>query len=194
MAMIGLRYPICAQITEDGGTTTYSGGTVIGRAIKADMSIEVTDDKLYADDAVAETAKEFKSGKVTLNADDIPDEIKAVIFGHKQEDAGITGETEVKMLISGGNDDGSPVGLGFYGVKQLNGSRKYRAIWLTKVKFGVNSESLETKGESISFQTPTIEGDIMTDAAGNWKKEVTLSTASAAIAWLNKMAGIEVSA
>lgn len=34
----------------------------------------------------------------------------------------------------------------------------------------------------------------MTDAAGNWKKEVTLSTASAAIAWLNKMAGIEVSA
>ena len=56
---------------------------------------------------------------------------------------------------------------------------KYRYFWLYKVKFGIPDTNLETKGDSITFQTPTIEGTVMRrnkpDALGRhpWKAEVT---------------------
>jgi hypothetical protein len=48
-----------------------------------------------------------------------------------------------------------------------------------RVKFGVPSTNLQTKGDSITFNTPSIEGTIMRrnklDAKGKhpWKAEVT---------------------
>ncbi len=54
---------------------------------------------------------------------------------------------------------------------------KYRYFWLYRVKFGVPSTNLATKGDSITFSTPTIEGTISRrnklDGNGNhpWKAE-----------------------
>ena len=59
---------------------------------------------------------------------------------------------------------------------------KYRYYWLYRVKFGIPATNLQTKGDSISFQTPTIEGTIMrrnkVDYNDNhpWKAEVTEGT------------------
>ena len=80
-----------------------------------------------------------------------------------------------KVLISSSEDRGAPVAIGFR-AKKSNG--KYRYFWLYRVKFGVPETNLETKGDSISFKTPTIEGVIMRrnklDANDNhpWKAEV----------------------
>ena len=63
------------------------------------------------------------------------------------------------MVISASEDGGNPVAIGFR-AKKSNG--KYRYFWLYRVKFGIPSTSLATKGDSITFSTPTIEG---TDAA-----------------------------
>ena len=52
-------------------------------------------------------------------------------------------------------------------------------FWLYKVKFGIPATNLATKGESITFSTPTIEGTIMRrnklDSKNKhpWKAEVT---------------------
>ena len=52
-------------------------------------------------------------------------------------------------------------------------------FWLYKVKFGIPATNLTTKGESIEFSTPTIEGTVMrrnkVDGQGKhpWKAEVT---------------------
>lgn len=51
--------------------------------------------------------------------------------------------------------------------------------WLYRVKFGIPSTSLATKGDSITFSTPTIEGTVLRrnkpDGSGKhpWKAEVT---------------------
>ena len=61
--------------------------------------------------------------------------------------------------------------------KKANG--KYRYFWLYRVKFGIPSTNLTTKGDSIEFSTPTIEGTVLrrnkVDGLGNhpWKAEVS---------------------
>lgn len=70
----------------------------------------------------------------------------------------------------------SPVAIGFR-AKKSNG--KYKYFWFYRVKFGIPATSLATKGDSITFSTPTIEGTIMrrnkVDENNNhpWKAEVT---------------------
>ena len=73
-------------------------------------------------------------------------------------------------------DGGKPVAIGFR-AKKSNG--KYRYFWLYRVKFGIPSTSLATKGDSITFSTPTIEGTVLRrnkpDGSGKhpWKAEAT---------------------
>lgn len=188
MAQIGLKYLICAPITETSNTVSYSDGLVMSYAIKTDLSIEINDAKLYADDRIVESIKEFRSGKLTLNGDHLAYEVLALILGHKVETITPGGG---KKLTARGDDDGKPVGVGFYSTTIKDSVKKHRAIWLRKVKFSIPNESLETKGDNITFQTPSIEGTILTDILGVWKEEATFDTEIAAKEWLNTLADME---
>lgn len=80
------------------------------------------------------------------------------------------------VLISGGEDISQYVAIGFR-AKKSNG--KYKYYWLYRVLFGIPATSLATKGDSITFSTPTIEGAIYRrnkpDGKNKhpWKAEVT---------------------
>ena len=188
MAQIGLQYLICAPITETPTKVSHSDGIVMSYAIKADISIELNEAKLSADNRIVENIKEFKAGKLALNGDHLSYQTLELILGHKVEQLPDGGET----LIAKGDDDGKYVGVGFYATSIKDGVKKYRAIWLQKIKFGVPNESLETKGDGgIKFQTPNIEGTVLTDIFGVWKQEGVFETEGAAIAWLNSKAGIK---
>ena len=190
MAQIGLKYLICSKLTETDSAATYGTGLVMSKAIKVDLAIEINEGKLYADDQIVENIKEFKSGKLTLNGDHISYETQSLILGHTLQDID-SGPN--KKMVAKGEDDGAFVGIGFYATTINGGVRKYRAIWFTKVKFGIPGESLETKGDAINFQTPTIEGTILTDITGTWKVEATFTSEAEAKAWLNELASIETS-
>jgi len=174
MAKIGLRYPVYKSANSKG---------VIGKAIQADISISTNDVKLYADDVVVESDKSFKSGTITLGIDDLSDEIQTEFLGHKKDEQ--TGE-----IIANGNDENPYVGIGFYGIKKVNNVIKYRAIWLPKVQFAEPADTNKSKGETVEFNTPTLEGTIMMDDDGNWKYEQTFSTEDEAKAYLENKAGI----
>ena len=174
MAKIGLKYPVYKGETTQG---------VIGKAIQADISIEVNDVKLYADDAIAESDKSFSGGTLTLGIDDLSDEVYATLLGHEVNP--VTGE-----ITAAGGDDGPYVGIGFYGAKKVGGVRKYRAIWLPKVQFAEPNDENATKGENVEFRTPSLEGTIMVDDNGDWKKENTFDTEDEAKAYLEEKAGI----
>jgi len=186
MAQVGLKYLVCAPITETENEVEYDGGLVMSRAIKVDMSIEINEAKLYSDDRVTENIREFKSGKVTLNGDHLEYEVLSLILGHKVE----TLQGGGKKLTAHADDEGEYVGIGFYSTTLKSGVKKYRSVWLRKVKFGIPNESLETKGDNINFQTPSIEGAILTDILGNWKEEATFNTENEAKAWLDNIADI----
>lgn len=183
MATIGLKYLVAAKSTESATASTFANGFVIGKAIKADFSIESNDTKLYADDAVAESDRSFKSGKITLGVDNLTDTVLCSLLGHTQD--------ETSSEVTSKSSDVAPyVGVGFYATKLVNNKKTFRAIWLQKVQFGEPNESVETKGETVAFQTPTIEGTIMVDVASIWKVEKTFDTEADAKSWLDEKARI----
>ena len=169
MATIGLDKLYYAKITEDEvGNETYEVPKTLAKAVSAELSVELAEATLYADDSAAEIVKEFKSGTLTLGVDDVGIEIASDLTGAQID--------RNNVLISAGQDAGSPVAIGFR-AKKSNG--KYKYYWLYRVKFGIPAASLATKGDSISFSTPSIEGTVLcrnkVDASGKhpWKAEVT---------------------
>lgn len=173
MAKIGLKYPVYKSPSKKG---------VIGKAIQADIAISVNEVKLYADDTVVESDKSFQSGTITLGIDDLSDEIYSEFLGHAKD---VSGE-----ITANENDQSPYIGLGFYGTKKVKGVAKYRAIWLPKVQFAEPEDTNATKGESVEFNTPSLEGTIMADDNGDWKKEQTFATEAEAVTYLENKAGI----
>lgn len=168
MATIGLDKLFYSKITEDeNGEETYATPVPLAKAMTAELSIELAEATLYADDGASEVVKEFQSGTLTLGIDDIGTAVAEDLTGAKIDSN--------KVLISAGEDGGTPVAVGFR-AKKSNG--KYRYFWLYRVKFGIPATNLTTKGESIEFSTPSIEGTVTRrnkpDSQGKhpWKAEV----------------------
>ncbi len=169
MATIGLDKLYYAPITEDeNGEETYGTPVQLAKAISAELSVELAEATLYADDGASEVVKEFKSGTLSLGVDDIGPSVASDL-------SGVTIDKN-NVIIASSEDVTSPVAIGFR-AKKSNG--KYKYFWLYRVKFGIPASSLATKGDSITFSTPTIEGTIMRrnkpDGKNNhpWKAEVT---------------------
>ena len=169
MATIGLDRLYYAKITEgENGEETYATPTPLAKAISAELSVELAEAILYADDGAAEIVKEFKNGTLALGIDDIGSTVASDLTGATIDDN--------HVLISTSEDGGAPVAVGFR-AKKANG--KYKYYWLYRVKFGIPATNLATKGDSITFSTPTIEGTIMrrnkADMSGKhpWKAEAT---------------------
>jgi phi13 family phage major tail protein len=169
MATIGLDKLYYAKITEaENGEETYGKPTQLAKAMSADLSVELAEATLYADDGAAEIVKEFKSGKLTLGIDDIGATVASDLSGATIDANGV--------IVSTSEDGGTPVAVGFR-AKKSNG--KYRYFWLYRVKFGIPAANMATKGDNITFSTPTIEGTILrrnkADTRGKhpWKAEVT---------------------
>ena len=168
MSTIGLDSLYYAKITEDAnGDETYSSPIKLAKAMTAELSVELAEATLFADDGASEIVKEFKSGTISLGIDDIGVTAAQDLTGAKIDNN--------HVVISTSNDSCEPVAIGFR-AKKSNG--KYRYYWLYRVKFGIPGASLQTKGDSITFSTPTIEGTVMrrnkVDELNNhpWKSEV----------------------
>ena len=103
-----------------------------------------------------------------MNIDDLGHANAALLLGAEVDENGV--------LISRGEDNPNYVAIGFR-ARKANG--KYRYFWLYRVQFAVPGTSLATKGDSITFSTPTIEGTIFqrkkVDGRSKhpWKAEVT---------------------
>ena len=169
MATLGLDKLYYSKITEDSnGEETYSTPLVLAKAITAELSVELVEAILYADDGAAEVVKDFNSGTLTLGVDDIGPTAAADLTGASTDDNGV--------LISASENVGTPVAVGFRAQK-ANGI--YRYFWLYRVKFGLPATNLQTKADSITFSTPTIEGTVMrrnkpdTKGTHPWKAEVS---------------------
>lgn len=169
MATIGLDKLYYAPITEgENEEETYGTPVQLAKAISAELSVELAEATLYADDGASEIIKEFKNGTLSLGVDDIGTATAAALTGVSVDNNNV--------VISASEDGGSPVAVGFR-ARKSNG--KYKYYWLYRVKFGVPATNLATKGDSITFSTPTIEGTVLRrnkpDISGKhpWKAEVT---------------------
>lgn len=169
MATIGLDRLFYANITEDAdGIETYGTPKILAKAMTAELSVELMEAILYADDGASEVVKEFKSGTLTLGIDDIGSLVAQDLTGSKIDSNNV--------VVSRSEDGGNPVAIGFR-AKKSNG--KYRYFWLYRVIFSIPTTNLATKGDSITFSSPTIEGTVFRrnkldgENKHPWKSEVT---------------------
>lgn len=181
MANIGLTNIWYSPLTEAAdGTALYEGAKQLGKAVSCSTSITNNEAKLYGDDTLAESDTSFASGTITLGVTDDDDAVFAELLGHTIND----GE-----VIKAATDAPIYVGLGRIVTKMVNGAYKYKVEFLYKVKFSEPSKDENTKGESIEFATPSIEGIISTldDVNNTWNKSKTFNTKSDALTYLKNL-------
>ena len=105
MATIGLDSLYYANITEESrGNETYATPKVLAKAITAELSVDLVEAILYADDGAAEVVKDFNNGTLTLGVDDIGPAVAADLTGATVDSNGV--------LITTSESIGAPVAVG----------------------------------------------------------------------------------
>lgn len=180
MANFGLSHPIMAKL--NAATGTYSDAFKCGKAINTSVTPNYNEGATFADNGEDENVKEFKNASVELGVNAVPKKAAEILFGHKAEEDG----TET----SNTNDSGSYVGYGFIVAEMNSGVKKYRACFLTKVKFKEGAESYQTKGDSIVFTTPTLSGDASGNNENVWRiKSPSFDTEKECDEWILEQMG-----
>lgn len=173
MAQIGLKNIYYAKMTiGTNGAETYGTPKKIGNAISVDMSPTIETTSLYGDDMAVATDINFKEISVTISTTDIPLVDQAELLGHAySEQDGLT----AKMT-----DSAPYVALLFESEKHNGG---IRCVKLMKGKFAPAQETINTKGENLEYQTPSLEGTFVADANGVWKKIKDFDQAADTASW-----------
>lgn len=186
MARIGLTNLWYSHLTEGtDGTPTYDGAIQLGKAVSCSVEITNNTASLYADDTLAESDTSFASGTITLGVADDDATVFADLLGHDISAGGEVTKTST--------DVAPYVGVGRVVTKMVNGAYKYKAEFLYKVKFSEPSADENTKGESVEFSTPEIEGAVMAlgDESGTWGTSKTFDSKSDALIWLQQLMDTE---
>lgn len=189
MAHVGMKYPVAAKWKEGN---TYEKGFVVGKAINFTGTPNKNDVKLYADDGAAETDLSIRDFGTSLNVDDLELKVRADLLGHTYVAA--EDDTNPETMEIGSEDVAPYFGTGFYKRRRKNNVTSYTVIWLYKVQYSEPAINAETKGESVNFQTPTIEGTAYPVEIEAGKMSIGVKAVfkdeTKARAWLEKKAGI----
>ena len=196
MAFIGMRHVVGAVITAEtaGSEPTYGtsgSGFDIGKAITGNLTINRNTTPLYADDAIAEDDNGINSMDLELGLDDLLEDVQGKMGLLKETTAGSPAVTTYYETSEAAKN----IGLGYERVRRKNGVTKFQAIWIYKVLFSRNNENSQTKGESIEWNTPTINGrcaglNVDGSNALSFRKIRVFDTESEANTWLDGLANI----
>ncbi len=176
MARIGLKYLRYSKLDANDEVTQPEN---FGRAVNCNVSIESNSAVLYADDAVAESDTSFNKGTVALSVDDDDDKVFADILGHNISDDG--------EVVRNSTDNAPYVAIGRILTKVVRGVRKYKVEFLSKVKFAETLPEETTKGESIQYVTPSLNGTVMQKENGDWSKTKTFTNFEEASKYLDDL-------
>lgn len=193
MAQVTLKNLVVAPLATEveGSAPTYSTGRKVGNLMKANISWNRGDVKLYGDDKLVDKDNSVTSGTLSIDSTYLDRTDRNMLLDISQYNTAGTGETQEYAL---GGESSPYVGAGYVWKDNLISSKPYIAYWYWKVQFGMDEE-METKGESTQFNTPTIDGEVFavqpkSDLKNRFRLEADFATEADAIAWLNTKAGI----
>lgn len=188
MPTFDLRGIKIAKYTNTNGVLSYDTPVPVGDAMSANLELQFAEAKLYAEGSLAEYAKDITGGTISIGVKYIQDTAQMDMFG-TTEVTRTVGTKTIKSRKTGKDTQGNYVGIGFFAPDKIDGATKFTAIFIYKALFGEPAMSLETKGDSIKFQTPTTSGMFLTadDAAGSMKEVAVCDTSADAVAWIAQL-------
>lgn len=181
MAYIGLRNPFVAKFNR--ATNTYSDGFKYSHAVSLNITPNYSEASLYGDDIQVEYAKSFNNASVSLGTTSTPIEAAEIMFGHTVDRAN-------NQVVYKATDEPNYVGVGVTALEQVDGVVKYSAAIILSVKFTDSSTAYTTKGESLQFSTPTVEGVAIATDDERWMVTKVFDTAEEATAFVKEFLNI----
>lgn len=150
MVRIGCDNLVYATMTTEDTKTTapvYSTPAPLIGVMSLNINPNASQETLFADDGPMEVAGTLGTIEVELQKAYLTAADKAALLGHTiDEDGG---------LVYSSADVSPWVAIGF---RTLKSNGHYRYVWLYKGKFLDPEDNNETKGDSINFQSDTING------------------------------------
>ena len=189
MAKIGVKGLTYAPYSSggEGSAVVYStGAQPADYLVRVDVGEEREDVKFYADDHQIDQENALTGATLSLELANLTDDIEKTFLGYK---AGTGTELNV-------TDAEAPfVGVGFYRKERFKGTVAFNAFWFYKMQMAKDSDSTNTKGENVDFQTETLSGNAMgvvVSSGGDtiYYSKSRCTTEAAAISWLKGKAGI----
>ena len=189
MPEFDLRGMKVAKYSYDRTQKKISYDTVMpmGDAMTANLELKFAEGRLYAESALAEYMKKVTGLTISQGVKFIPDETQKLLFKAYElsRSVGSGSPKTVNSLAYGKTSTGQYVGSGFYAPDMVDGEEKFTAIFVHKTLFGPPSKTLQTMGETITFQTPTTSGEALVDDAGHLMEWYTFDTEAEATAWID---------
>ena len=192
MATIGIKHPVYAVIStmNTGAKPTYTAAKsgILGKATKADVTLNFAEGSLYADDSLAEYATKFQNGTIAAGFDELTPQKYADILGYRIDATGGT-----SILRKGAKDAAPHVGFGYYKTKVIDGVKKYEAKVFYNCVFKENGDNAETAADSINFQTIELSATVLPVIGFNeddYMEEQLFTTEAAAVTFLHSELGI----
>lgn len=181
MASFGAKYPCFNPIQQEpeGKLPVYKNPEPvrIGRLVKADLTVNLSSGKLFADDVLAENVDEFSSGSIAMETDDMEDSVAAVVYGCEVV------EKEVHYNIK--ND---PPAGGLAYIKKLMRKKKvlYKGYFYPIVKAALGNDTAQTRTDSITFGTNSTTFTVYPCETGDWRYTKEFPKEDDAIDWIKE--------
>ena len=188
---VGLLYPVFAKITghTEGSLPTYANGVVIQEARNCTINKTYNNNPLYGDDHIVDDDNGLLELTCSFESTGLSDSDRKLLFDEEEIAlGGLTCQVE--------SDNETPYG-GFGYIRRMrdNGTRKYEAWIILKIKFQEESQATSTKEGQITWGTPTLNGraaSVVIDSTGKerFRAHETFDTAAAAKAWINTVLNV----
>lgn len=187
--IVGVKYLTWAPYASGGAGAAVAYGTGAAetdKIVHVDMSEDRADEGFYADDHRIDRDNSVTAASLSVEVARLTAEMKEGMLGHVK---GTGDEYSV-------TDAASPfVGVGFVVKDRYKGENSFIGYWYYKVQFSEGSRGWNTRGETLEYQTESLEGDAeAVQLASNgdfiyyaWKN---FETEAAAYTWVKGKAGI----
>lgn len=179
MSKVGVsNFHYAKQTTEDTASSaaTYGTVTAVAGTVSVDISPASNKATLYADNGPYETASALGEVTVTIDLADLPLAVQADLLGHTLTD----GQLDSKV-----SDVAPYVAVMF---EYLLGNGKKRCVKLYKGKFTEPSDTAQTKGENVEFQTFSVEAAfVQLKNNGMWKSTKDFDADASTASWYSSV-------
>ena len=200
MPQFNLLGMTAARYNNNNGVVTYGTPFKVGDAMTCNLELQFAEGRLYAEGSLAEILREASGGTISIGVKYIKSNAQQEMYGAVEKTRSVTYTpkgggaavtSDVTSLAIVKDADGHYVGFACYAPDMIDRVKKYTCFFVACAKFSPPSYSLQTKGQNITFSTPTTSGEFVPDDA---EDHVILDVAvcddeNQAKAWINTVYG-----
>ncbi len=179
MSCTGLSKPYVARYNPETGE--YSDGFKMGKATTFGVTPNYVNASLSGDNETAESEESFTNASITAGSTYWPREAANVVFNHN-----ITQDGEVQF----GSETPNAIGYGVVEDGKANGVKCFTADILTNAVLRESAETYTTRGDSVEYVTPALEGTAINNNNGVWRRQKNFETIEEAEAWIKEVLNI----